>query len=249
MEKAINELKENGFVIFPALVPEDMIQKVFQQIEDLLDEALTQQNIKPGGFKNIDEKYLYLKNKFPIIKSHVYDLVKHLDSVLAISNLPQITEFIKTVFSGPLLVDHPQVRADDNSNDRLLPFHQEGVGQISSECITVWVPMMDLRQENGALRYIPKSHLQGFVKYRFYPELSNYHGIREEYVDESKIEYACLKKGDALVFGPCLFHGSTPNKTEEIRWTYVTRFNSVKGVSYIADENAPMRIEQIESKD
>jgi hypothetical protein len=249
MENAINELKENGFVVFPALVPEDMIQGVFQQIDDLLNEALVQQNVVLGDFKNIDEKYLYLKNHFPVIKSHVYDLIKLLDSVLAISNLPQIIEFIKAIFSGPLLVDHPQIRVDDNSNDRLLPFHQEGVGQISSKCITVWAPMMDLRPENGALRYIPKSHLQGYVKYRFYPELNNYHGIREEYIDESKIKYACLKKGDVMIFDPCLFHGSTPNKTEETRWTFVTRFNSVEGVDYLNDENAPMRIEQIESKD
>ena len=108
------------------------------------------------------------------------------------------------------------------------------------------MPLVDVTHENGALRMISGSHMQGYVQHQFYPDMNNYHGIIPEMLDESNIEYAMLKRGDAVLFDSRLFHGSTPNRTPRIRWTFIARYNPIRSIPYLESEEAPMRIEQVE---
>ena len=44
-----------------------------------------------------------------------------------------------------------------------------------------------------------------------------------------------LKTGDVLMFHPLLVHGSIPNKSNQIRWTSIARYNSFNNLRLFYD--------------
>ena len=239
MNEIKNHFEENGYYVAKSLVSVEMISKIFQQIDQLLDKALKLNKLDAKVFQSVDEKYMYLKKHKPVIKSHVYDLIKHLDGVLFVSTLPPLIKIIKELTNSSLLLDGTQLRINDYENDSLIPFHQEIKNTFSDQCITAWIPLVDLTIERGALRFVPKSHKQGYVRHTI---IDGYPAMDEENIDPSKIEYACLNKGDALIFHRYLYHASAPNHSSQIRWTFITRYSPFDEIPYLEDGTAPIRV-------
>lgn len=230
----------NGFYIAKSLIPEAMIANIFSQIEDLLDEALRLHHIDPKEFAGVDEKYSCLKNHHPQIKSHVYDLIKSLSSVHAVANFPPLLKIIENLTGSSLLLDGTQLRINDSDNDGLIPFHQEINNTYSNQCITTWIPLVDLTKvENGALRFVPQSHKQGYIKHS---QVNGYPAMDETCIDPSKIEHACLSRGDALIFHRHLFHASGANNSSQTRWTFITRYSPLQEIPYLENGQAPLRV-------
>lgn len=248
VESPVKEFRENGYVILPAGLSTKEVDYFFSQASQILDVSLPA-DIRTGPeYATADEKYLWLKENRPALKSHVYDLLAHLDSLWKIAASPTIVETVKNIVQTPVLIDQPQIRIDDDSNDRLLPLHQEGFGQMSYRCISAWIPLVDVDETNGGLRWIPGSHKNGYVPHRFFPEFGNAHGVVDEYTEGAEVKALTLNRGDVFLFDPCLMHGSTPNQTPNLRWTCVIRYNSLDEVPYLTEPEAPMRIEQVEAK-
>ena len=103
---------------------------------------------------------------------------------------------------------------------------------------------MDVDERNGAMRVIPGSHVAGALPHRFFGEQNGYHGVREEFLADREVVRVDVRKGDAVVFHPLLIHGSSPNRSDTIRWTFITRYNSTREIPYLGSDAAPLRIEQ-----
>lgn len=248
MSIPISELRERflaeGFVIIPGALESRWITTVFSDIGILLDEALASLQLEPQSIQSIDEKYLLLKKASPKLKAHAYDLIKYLDSIHLSVRTGPLIQVLKGLANGPLLIDRVQVRIDDDSDDRALPLHQEVYGQISWECLNAWVPLVPVTPRSGALRIVPGSHKLGSLPHRFYPEMSNAHGIVEGKVDTNTLISPMMEAGDAVVFHPLLVHGSGSNLDGTIRWTLVARYNPVRRVPYLENPTNPLYIEQ-----
>lgn len=246
MQDFHKQYNENGFVIIPSLIPQKSIDKIFNQIDTLLTEALQNQDINLNQYPSVEDKFILLKNEYPDMKSHVYDLMKLLDSVQHVANYPRIIEIIQSITKTPLFVDNVLIRPDDFSNDRQRQFHQEGLGQISYDAVNFWAPLIDVNETTGSIQFIPKSHQQGYVDHQFYQKGNNcYHGIAEALIEQGSQTIAHMNKGDVLLFHPCLFHASAPMlKDIGMRWTLIARYSGFNNVPYLQDKNAPMRTEQ-----
>lgn len=246
MNAIVNDYNQHGFVILKSFIPQDSITKIFTQLDVLLTEVLNQQHIDISQFNSVDQKYLYLKQHHPTLKAHAYDLMKLLDSVQATANLQPIIDAITSITQTPLFVDNVLIRPDDFSNDRLRHVHQEGLGQISESAVNLWAPLTDVNELKGSIKFIPGSHTQGYVKHQFYEtESGRYHGVAEEFLDNTNETIACMEKGDVLLFHPCLFHASAPMlENLNMRWTLIARYSGFNNVPYIKDTNAPLRTEQ-----
>jgi ectoine hydroxylase-related dioxygenase (phytanoyl-CoA dioxygenase family) len=244
-----HEFSEKGYVVLRHTLSEQTIKGIFDEIESLFDETLNSTKEHFRYIRDIDDKYFYLKHNYPKLKSRAYDLIKYLSSLQRVASLPRLVKAVGALVETPMLVDGTQVRIDDKGDDRLLPFHQEVFGQISAFCITAWIPLVDVDEENGAMRVIPESHKLGKLEHGFYPQYNNYHGVKEGLFDPRAAVYVSLRKGDAVLFHPLLVHGSSPNRNDSIRWTFVSRYNSIRQVPYLALDTAPLRIEQKVGKD
>ena len=93
--------------------------------------------------------------------------------------------------------------------------------------------------EKGALRFVPKSHKHEYVKHS---QIDGYPAMDESYADPYKVEYACLNKGDAMVFHRYLYHALNPNQDQQIRWTFITLYSPLYEIPYLEKETATLRV-------
>jgi len=243
MEKYLNEFNGQGYTLIPELVSQKQIQRIFHQIESILDVVIDIHKIQIPIGVGVDSKYMALKKQNPIIRSHVYDLIRVMNSIQEAIFSSMVIKLIEYILgTSTVFTDDTQVRIDDNSDDRLIELHQE-VGLISIKNATLWCPLVDLHDDMKGLNILPGSHKNGFVPHRFYPEQHNYYCIDEDYpIDRSKIISPNCKAGDGIIFDGMLMHGSNPNKSKNIRWTLISRYNSLQGIPYLKDKNAQMHI-------
>lgn len=239
MQDVLDSFRSQGFATVPSVLSADEIREIFVQIEEVLDHALQNQGVDIEQFEGPDDKYLYLKEHHPIIKSHCYDLLGRLDSVRSAVTSKKIIDIGRQVFGTALLIGPVQVRIDDPGNDRLLPLHQE-MEQISLFTFTVWIPLVDLADDSGGLRLLPGSHRQGIFEHQKTDGYPNYWALPRKVIDESKIEEVRMRRGDGLVFHPFLFHGSNLNNSSKTRWTLIARWSELTHVPYLRHEDAPL---------
>jgi len=243
LDKISQEFEEQGYSVLSNLLSSEEIDRIFGQVEEVLDVVLDSTDAEFPEAASVDEKYLWLDRHRPQLKSHAYDIFGLLDSVRSIVVKPLLLNVGQKLFNCPLLIDQVQIRADSNRNDRVLPLHQE-LGQISLVNMTTWIPLVDIGENSGGIAVLPGSHRRGRVPHRYFPELNNYHGIVETEYDLDELKPLQLQRGDAVVFHPHLFHGSRPNISSDIRWTLVSRFNNLSEAAYLKDEEASLHLSQ-----
>lgn len=100
-------------------------------------------------------------------------------------------------------------------HERLNP-HQDWniVDEAQYRSYNIWIPLVDLTQENGAIRVAPGSHLW-LDNYRG-PQISDCLAIHNETIWQN-MQTLNMKAGEALIYDHRLFHASYPNLTEELR--------------------------------
>ena len=115
-------------------------------------------------------------------------------------------------------------------NEKLttLPWHQDSAYMPDTENdthLTVWLPLVDVKLENGPLQFLPGSHTTG---------LQTYHRIEGEAFavpvlspasSNADIHTLEMQKGDLLVFNNLVFHRSLVNHSDTIRWSTDFRFS------------------------
>ncbi len=115
-------------------------------------------------------------------------------------------------------------------NEKLttLPWHQDSAYMPQTENdthLTVWLPLVDVQTENGALQFLPGSHTDG---------LQTYHRVEGEVFavpvlpptsSHADIDTLEMKKGDLLIFNNLVFHRSLLNRSDAIRWSVDFRFS------------------------
>jgi hypothetical protein len=82
----------------------------------------------------------------------------------------------------------------------------------------IWVPLVDVNQDNGAICVMPKSHLWGKT-FRSVNISSIFQDVEKELW--GKMIRLNMKAGEALIYDHRLIHASGENHTDEIRLTTV----------------------------
>ncbi len=110
-----------------------------------------------------------------------------------------------------------------------VPPHQDWRSmQGSLNSMVIWVPLVDVPEELGALKVIPGSHKYGLVESK---ENVWYRQIDE--VDLSKFISIEVERGDALFFSSFLIHSSGNNILDKIRWSCHFRYNDLDENTFI----------------
>ena len=101
--------------------------------------------------------------------------------------------------------------------------------QGSLDSMVVWVPLVDVDRDLGALEIIPGSHKWGLLE----AELADGYGQLQEEIDASEAVPIEVEKGDALFFSSFLAHQSGTNVTDHIRWSCHFRYNNLREPTFI----------------
>jgi hypothetical protein len=106
------------------------------------------------------------------------------------------------------------VKSRENTS-RLHP-HQDWniVDEDKYRSFNIWVPLVNLTEQNGAIRVMPHSHR--WVRNFRGPNIPDaFAGVQEDIW--KKMTALHMKAGEALIYDHRLFHASDPNTTDELR--------------------------------
>lgn len=110
------------------------------------------------------------------------------------------------------------------------PPHQDWRSmQGSLNSVVVWVPLMDVSRELGALEIIPGSHLWGLQESQENGWYRHIEGLGDEQYESVEME-----AGDVLIFSAFLVHRSGNNVTDSIRWSCHFRYNDLEEPTFIS---------------
>lgn len=135
----------------------------------------------------------------------------------------KMNEQIKAVFEEPINtffnnckpLGGSYVVKSKSQKERLHP-HQDWniVDESKFRSFNIWVPLVDLNEENGAIRVVPGSHL--WVNNFRGPNIPDYFGNQNETIWQN-MQTLNMKAGEALIYDHRLFHASYANKTDDLR--------------------------------
>lgn len=124
-------------------------------------------------------------------------------------------EAIEKYFSNCEALGGSFVVKTKTQKEKLHP-HQDWniVDEKQYRSFNIWVPLLDLNEENGAIRVLPKSHLWG-ENYRG-PNIAD---ARQQELGAiwEKMHTLIMKAGEALIYDHRLYHASYPNTKDEFR--------------------------------
>lgn len=241
--KIINEIKSKGYYVFEDFFTKKNLNEIKGSLLDTLH------YIKKDKEKDLQKKYYKIKKFNPKLKGHWYDMAnynltlhKHLHSKEVITLVKKYFN-TKTVFSA-----RPCIHAHDDSNDYLLEPHQE-TNMFSKDGILIWTTLFDTNKKNGGLVIYEDSHKYGFFKHRLKSPTAQkkwtkkFTNIDKRYYDKFKRVEMNIKAGSAIFMINSMIHCGYPMiKKNNVRITVTERFNPLKKIPYLKNENAPLKI-------
>jgi ectoine hydroxylase-related dioxygenase (phytanoyl-CoA dioxygenase family) len=110
----------------------------------------------------------------------------------------------------------------------------------TENCLNFWIPLQSVIPENGALRVFSGSHEIGPV-HAEEKELNKdgYESIPLEIVEDYPEIHCTIDPTDVVVFHPYLVHGSETNRSDQIRWTVIVRYDDVSKMDWLIDGANP----------
>lgn len=109
------------------------------------------------------------------------------------------------------------------------PWHQDN-GVVLAEAdetdmITVWFALWDAPIESGCLHVVPRSYREGLMTHC--PLGAAGAGIPEKLIPLDKAVSLPMKRGDVLFLHRRTCHGSLPNISNRVRWSFDLRYNPI----------------------
>lgn len=126
----------------------------------------------------------------------------------------------------------------DPFTGRATPWHEDSAfwnGRLSrfDTLVTVWLAIDASNSENGCMRVIPGTHVNGFSEYTPADMTHNtFHRQIADQIDETKAVYFELARGEASLHDGRIVHGARANTSPLRRCGYTMRYFSTEALVY-----------------
>lgn len=192
------------------------------------------------------------KDNNTIKQSQLYDQLKYLPSLYKIASSDKVLNLARELGCGfPAIMKSCNMRIDKPNNMKhLFDWHQDSLYLLGSYyALTFWIPMTPVNANNGSVEVIPGTHLSGIYPYEKISDKSidkmTYLLQRDVKIKDMSSELEEQKVlidanvGDVIVFYQMLLHRSTPNISNQTRWTAQVRISDLLDKSYY-EQGCPM---------
>jgi hypothetical protein len=242
-ETLLNEYKLNGFLLLKNCLNQDEIFKILRDCKNIFFKQFIYK--KYIDYINIEDLDTHLFDAL-LIKLFEEDFstfsncgkqVQHLISLhkLGVSDvflkvLKQIGLKTPTISTRPVVFfNHPKLakekvfyKVDSHQDWRSM--------QGSLNSVVIWVPLMTITKNIGALEILPKSHKLGLIT----DAIDHGFGIVNlSDTQKSNLISVEVEPGDILIFSSFLVHQSGENISNTPRWSCHFRFNDLSEETFI----------------
>ncbi len=143
---------------------------------------------------------------------------------------PKVLDVIETLIGSEIQFNGDFWVRPKLPNEKLttLPWHQDSAYMPNTENdthLTVWLPLVDVEVENGALQFLPGSHTSGLQTYHRVEGEAFAVPVQSPTSSHTNIDTLEMKKGDLLIFNNLVFHRSLLNYSDTIRWSVDFRYS------------------------
>jgi ectoine hydroxylase-related dioxygenase (phytanoyl-CoA dioxygenase family) len=109
-----------------------------------------------------------------------------------------------------------------------VPWHQDKSywpDANSNPVITVWIPLVDANEVNGCLHIKPKTHRKKLLEWHIETYSgTGYTALRDDQLGRTKTVALPVPAGSVILFNDRCLHMSTPNESDEVRWSVDLRY-------------------------
>lgn len=236
METNLEKFTEQGYLVVKSALSEADLAPLIAVISNVVDKRAVKL-YNEGLISDIYEEMSFEHRWYTVLKAcgrenevfgwhtlvfseALFDLITH-PKVL---NVLEVLIGDNIQFNGDFWV-RPKL---PNEKLTTLPWHQDSAYMPKTENdthLTVWLPLVDVKMENGPLQFLPGSHKSGLQTYHRVPGEAFAVPVLPPASPDTDIDTLEMKKGDLLVFNNLVFHRSLVNHSDSIRWSTDFRFS------------------------
>lgn len=243
MDKFFEDYKKNGYLLIKNFFLKNEIEKILIDSKNIFLRQFVEKkytnksSLNEFSEEEFNEKlYLLFKDDFNCF-SNCGKQIQHLISLHQLSLNDNIILLLKKMgIKSPIISTRPVLyfnhpKLAKQKINHTVDAHQDWRSmQGSLNSIVIWIPLININIELGALKILGGSHLEGLRTDR----VENGFGIvilnQEEIENLVSIE---VERGDLLLFSSFLIHQSGDNITNYPRWSCHFRYNDLEESTFI----------------
>lgn len=158
----------------------------------------------------------------------------------------EVLDLVEPVIGRDIALWSSHFISKDPVNGKPTPWHEDSAywkGRLSAydRIVTVWLALTRSNRENGCVRVIPGTHLNGFSEYESTGRERFFSTQISEKIDESQAVSFELEPGECSMHDGRIIHGASANTSPHRRTGYTMRYFSA-AIRVIPEANPGHRI-------
>lgn len=143
----------------------------------------------------------------------------------------QILDYVEGILGPHFYLAGSEFITKAPHSDKVVPWHQDSYywSTAKSSTVTVWLAFTDVDEGNGAMKVIPRSHLQEIVRHEIADEQSILsYGLDKSLFNENEAVTMTIPCGGISMHDDALIHGSPANLSDRWRIGFVIRYSKTE---------------------
>lgn len=236
MKSEYEKFAEDGYLVVEGALHSEDLAPLIAVISEVVD-ARADKLYNAGTISDVFEDLPFERRWYAILQEcgkenevFGWHTLVFSEALFNLITHPKVLDVVETLIGNEIQFNGDFWVRPKLPNEKLttLPWHQDSAYMPHTENdthLTVWLPLVDVQTENGALQFLSGSHTAG---------LQTYHRVEGEAFavpvlsptsSHSNIDTLEMKKGDLLIFNNLVFHRSLLNRSDTIRWSVDFRFS------------------------
>ncbi|HZG88144.1 phytanoyl-CoA dioxygenase family protein [Paenibacillus sp.] len=140
-------------------------------------------------------------------------------------------DLVEGVIGPDILLWSSHFICKDPFKGRMTPWHEDSAywnGRFDryDNIVTIWLALDRSTKENGCMRVIPGTHVNGFSEYEAVDKTFNTFHAKVKHIEEEKAVYFELERGECSLHDSRIIHGAAANTSPHRRCGYTMRYIS-----------------------
>ena len=237
METNSEKFADQGYLVVESALSESDLAPLITVIAEVVDTRATAL-YKEGVISDIYKEMAFERRWHAVLKAcgrenevFGWHTLVFSEALFNLITHPKVLDVLESLIGSDIQFNGDFWVRPKLPNEKLttLPWHQDSAYMPDTENdthLTVWLPLVDVKLENGPLQFLPGSHKTGLQTYHRIAGEAFAVPVTSPTSANPDIHTLEMKKGDLLVFNNLVFHRSLVNHSNSIRWSVDFRFSS-----------------------